>query len=171
MQDLQGQSRGEAGPEQQPRLWGRPCRSLSGASVCPRGGGWGCLVEDVVGQAPRGSGWYPGAGVLLQGLGATRVQRDRPGGRSWLWPGLGVMQGTENWLWSLDFLVGGSSRARSTRWPPGCPGHYFLVECSPWDSGRGGTTGILMQRVLVGLGWVSSQEEWEWGRGGLVHLL
>lgn len=149
----------------------RPCRSLSRGAVCPRGGGWRYLVEDVVGQAPRGSGWYPGAGVLLRGLGGTRVQRDRPGGRRWLWPGLGVMQGTENWLWSLGFLVGGSSRAQSTRWPPGCPGHYFLVGCSPWHSGRGGTTGIWFQRVPVGLGWVSGQEEWEWGTGGRVHLL
>lgn len=102
LQDLQGQRVGRRGGQSSNLGSGvGPCGSLSRASVCPRGGGWGYLVEDVVGQAPRGSGWYPGAGVLLRGLGGTRVQRDRPGGRRWLWPGLGVMQGTENWLWSL----------------------------------------------------------------------
>lgn len=75
-QDLAGAELwgGEGGQSSNLSSGVRLCGTLSGGSVCSRGGGWGCLVEAVVGEAPWDSWQYTRAGMLRWGLGGTRVQ-------------------------------------------------------------------------------------------------
>lgn len=88
---------------------------------------------------------------------------------TWSGGGVVVMQGTER----IGFgHLTSWSRALTTRWPHGCPGYFFLVGCSPWDSGKGVAHGHLCPEgpYRAGMG------EWPGSVGlgggwGLVMLL